>query len=311
MNRSLLLSSCSLSLALVLGAACSSDPVSSSSPPVVAAEDGSVGAPVGDAEADGGGGEVDGASPVDAGPPASSKGTGGLPCTTTQKVSGRSLCVAKVGSIEMKILLPEGGAGPMRLGMYVHGDGAGAHKSGSVFKPMIPWADAQHAIGVSFLAPNGCAWWQTPTHDCAATVVERDVNADNAKALVAALVALHAAYDIRTDGYRYYGASGGSIFLTDEWLPLHAGTYPGVFALMCGGEASPRPYAWDVTNAAARAKSPLWFTYGDQDYLLADEQAAVAGFKGKGFVVTEKVVAGAGHCEFDGHGEALGIWGAN
>jgi hypothetical protein len=27
--------------------------------------------------------------------------------------------------------------------------------------------------------------------------------------------------------------------------------------------------------------------------------------------VTEKVIPGAGHCEFDAHGEAVGIWSAN
>ena len=119
------------------------------------------------------------------------------------------------------------------------------------------------------------------------------------------------AYDVRTDGLRYYGASGGSIFLTDEWIPLHAGTYPGVFAIMCGGDASSRTYAWDTTDAALRAKNPLWFTYGDQDFLLTDEKASVAAFKGKGFAVTEKVVPNAGHCAFDAHAEAMGIWSAN
>jgi hypothetical protein len=54
-----------------------------------------------------------------------------------------------------------------------------------------------------------------------------------------------------------------------------------------------------------------WFTYGDRELLLADEKAAVADFKGKGFAVTEKVVPNAGHCAFDAHGEAVGIWTQN
>lgn len=101
---------------------------------------------------------------------------------------------------------------------------------------------------------------------------------------------------VRTDALRYYGASGGSIFLTDQWIPLQGGKYPGVFALMCGGEVPSRPYAWDPANAALRSSNPL---------------AAVAGSRGKGFAVTEKVVANAGHCEFDAHGEAVGIWTQN
>ena len=45
--------------------------------------------------------------------------------------------------------------------------------------------------------------------------------------------------------------------------------------------------------------------------LLDDEKSAVADFRGKGFAVTEKVVANAGHCELDAHGEAVGIWTEN
>ncbi|MDB4943980.1 MAG: hypothetical protein JWP97_3514 [Labilithrix sp.] len=309
MRRLSIFSSAVFALSLVLGAACSSDP---SGAPAVATVDATADAADGEpAAADASAPDADAAVTADAGPVPSSGGKGGLPCTSTQTVSGRTVCVTRVGSVEMKILLPLGGAGALRLGLYLHGDGAAAHKSGSVFKPMIAWADAQHGIGVSFLAPNGCAWWQTPAHDCASAQVDRDAAAENATALAAAVVALEGAYDIETDAYRYYGASGGSIFLTDEWIPLHGGDHPGVFALMCGGEASPRAYAWDPTNAAARAKNPLWFTYGDMDFLLTDEQAAVAAFKGKGFSVTEKIVPGAGHCEFDGHGEAMGIWTAN
>ena len=226
-------------------------------------------------------------------------------------VSGRSICTAKVGSVELKILEPMGGSGPMRLGLYLHGDGAAAHKSGSVFKPMIAWADAQHGLGVSLLAPNGCAWWLSPTHDCTTQQTDPDLDAANATALVMAIDAIMKAFDVRTDGMRYYGASGGSIFLTDEWIPLQGGAYPGVFALMCGGDVSARAYAWDASNASLRARSPLWFTYGDNDFLLTDEQATVAAFKGKGFAVTEKVLPNAGHCEFDAHGEAMGIWSQN
>ncbi len=275
------------------------------------------GADPGTGATDGGSGDPDAtAAPTDdAAPeagapvtPPSSGGKGGLTCTSSVDVSGRSICTAKIGSVEVRILEPSGGSGPMRLGLYLHGDGAAAHKSGSVFKPMIAWADAEHGLGVSFLAPNGCAWWQSPTHDCTLQTTDPDVAGENAPALVTAVEAILKAFDVRTDGMRYYSASGGSIFLTDEWIPLHGGTYPGVFAIMCGGVVSTRTYAWDTTDASLRAKNPLWFTYGDMDFLLADEQATVAAFKGKSFAVTEKVLPNAGHCEFDAHGEAIGIW---
>lgn len=291
-------------LAVLAVVACSSEPTSDGTPGPTSDAAGSP--PIEDS-----GAPIEAAPPSDAAAPPGSGGKGGLICTSRADVSGRSICTAKIGSVELKILEPKEGSGPMRLGVYVHGDGAGAHKSGSVFKPMIAWADAQHALGVSFLAPNGCAWWQSPTHDCASQQTDPDVAAANAAALALAIDAIMNAYDVRTDGFRYYGASGGSIFLTDEWLPLQAAKYPGVFALMCGGEASTRKFVWDIFSAPLRGKNPLWFTYGDQDFLLSDEQAAVAAFKGRGFAVIEKVLPNAGHCAFDAHGEAIAIWTQN
>ena len=94
-------------------------------------------------------------------------------------------------------------------------------------------------------------------------------------------------------------------------VPLQGGAYPGVFALMCGGEKSLRAYAWNTNDATLRARNPLWFTYGDRDDLLSDIQTSVADFKSKQFAVTEKIVANAGHCEFNSHGEAIGIWTAS
>ncbi len=70
-------------------------------------------------------------------------------------------------------------------------------------------------------------------------------------------------------------------------------------------------YSWNTADAALRAKSPLYFTYGDKDFLLPDIRQAVSTFKTKGFAVTENVVAGATHCAFDGNAEVMRIWSAN
>jgi hypothetical protein len=241
-----------------------------------------------------------------------SAGSGGLPCSRQESLGGgRTSCVTTVRGVELKLVLPASGAGAMRLGLYLHGDGAEAHESGSVATAMVPWADATHGIGVSALAPNRCSWWQSLRHDCASLQTERDLEGENVALLAGAIDAIASAYDVRTDGLRYYGSSGGSIFLTEAWIPLQAGNYPGVFALMCGGEPTSRAYAWDLTNASWRARNPLWFTYGDQD-VLAPEIARVAeDFRSVKFTVTEKVFPGAGHCQFNGTAEAMAIWTAN
>ena len=303
-----------LSIALACGLGCSS---STTTATPGAALDGDGGASPNASDGSDMTSPVEGGQAVDAAPATipSSGGHGGLACTRSDDLGGgRMSCVAKVGSVELKVALPKAAganAPPLRLGLYLHGDGAAAHKSNGVLKAMLPWADAHNGLAVSALAPNGCAWWLTPMHDCAGTATDADVAGDNAAALVIALDALRKAFDIRTDGVRYYGSSGGSIFLTNEWLPLQAGTYPGVFALMCGGETTTRTYAWDASDATLRAKNPLWFTYGDQDFLAPDITSAIASYKAKGFAVTQKVIAGATHCAFDAHGEAMTIWSAN
>ncbi len=289
-------------------AACSSSDPAATSPapdPTPGPDDAS--APSGDSGISDGGAKPD----APAAAVASSKGTGGLTCASQADLGGgRKACTVKVGSVELKVMLPSK-TGPLRLGLYLHGDGAGAHKSNSALKAMIAWSDAQAGLGVSALAPNGCSWWQTPTWDCASSTNEPDLAAANAAALAAAFDAILKAYDVRLDGVRYYGSSGGSIFLTDEWIPLHGGTYPGVHAVMCGGDASSRTYGWDKNDATLRAKHKLFFTYGDQDYLKPDIEKAIAAFQGAKFDVTTKVVAGAQHCAFDGHAEAMAIWTAN
>lgn len=295
----------------VLVAACSSSGADAPAPSNVAAtpiDDG--GAPIENDGSTPDGGASDGAS----GPVPSSQGKGGLACTRRDSLgSGREACVVKIGAVELKVLEPKAGEAtkPLRLGIYLHGDGAGAHKSGSALRAMIGWSDANAGLGVSALAPNGCAWWQTPAHDCAATESDPDDGAANTPALVSALDAVAKAYDIRLDGIRYYTSSGGSIFLTDQWLPLQGNKYPGVSAIMCGGIATPRKFAWNTSDAAERGKHRLFFTYGDQDFLKTDIEASIAAFEGSKFAVTTKVIPGAEHCVFDAHGEAVGIWSAN
>jgi hypothetical protein len=234
----------------------------------------------------------------------------GLPCSREDDLGGgRRSCLTKVGSVELRIVTPLGGAGPMRLGLHLHGDGAVAHLDNSALAAMIPWVDAQRGIGVSALAPNGCAWWLKPSYDCASDPSEPDVDAENVAPLAAALDAVMVAYDVRTDGLRYYGASGGSIFLTGEWLPLEGARYPGVFAIMCGGSA-PRPFAWDAGDAALRDRSTLAFTYGEADPLLSEIRRSIDALSGKMFAIRETILSGPGHCAFDTHAAAVAIWSA-
>lgn len=287
--------------------------------------DGSPAAPVtsdadvvddGDRDGDAGGSDPTDAgapdAPVDAGP-ASSGGNGGLTCTSTGNLpGGRTYCLTTIGGAELKLALPQGGTGPLSVALYLHGDGAGAYKSDGAMKALLPWADAHHAIFVSVLSPNRCAWWQVPTQtDCSDGSLEHaDREGVNADALREVLEAVRAAYDVTNGPLFYYGSSGGSIFLTRSFLRRFGDRFPGVFALNCGGEKADRAFAWDPADATKRASTVLSYTYGDQDFLKADIEAAIPFYEGLGFPSESKVIAGAAHCAFDGHGRAAEVWSA-
>lgn len=252
----------------------------------------------------------------------SSHGAGGIVCEKQGDLdveagaAPRQYCLAREGGVEFRFAMPIAPSGPLTIGLYVHGDGAGAYRSNSAIETLLPWADAHDAIMVAARAPNGCAWWLRPDYACPSDpttpvneATDRDLAHANADALDAVLKKIRASYDITNGPLFYYGSSGGSVFLTSSFIPKYGDVYPGAFAINCGGEVpAPGSIGWDFTDASKRGPSKLWFTYGDQDFLLADEQAAVAYYQGQGFSVYEQVLPGKGHCEFDGHGRALEVW---
>lgn len=138
--------------------------------------------------------------------PASSHGQGGIACSSTGVAtdSGKSYsyCVAKAGSVEMKIVEPEKGAtGPLRLALYLHGDGAGPYGSDLDLRKLAPFTSTHGVLLVAALAPNACAWWLKPSYTtCDATTPipasAVDEGGENAAALKAAIDALRAGWDI-------------------------------------------------------------------------------------------------------------------
>lgn len=309
--------------ALVLGAtACSSDAAESPQPD----QDAGVrnDADVQDASNGDASSESDSGLQADAGPQTdaaiddastagSSQGSGGLDCSSEPSLGGdRSFCLASESGVEVKLAVPADFASntsPLRLGLYLHGDGAGAHRSNSAMRTLLPWIDEHHAIMVSVLAPNGCAWWLSPEHDCASDTEDRDVDGANARALDAVLQTIRSRYDIANDAMFYYGSSGGSVFLTSNFFPRFGDRYPGAMALNCGGEApTASSFTWDVANAGQRGSTRMWFTYGSNDFLRTEIEASIGAHRGFGFDVQEKRIEGAGHCEFDGHGRAREVW---
>lgn len=253
----------------------------------------------------------DGSAPSD---PGSTKGTGGIACASQEDAGGgRKVCVVTLGGTEVKFVEPSGGSGTLKIGAYLHGDGAAAHKSNSAIKALLPWADKHHVLVVSVLSPNRCAWWQDPTQtDCSASATPvPDTEGKNADTFKSVLDALRGAYDVSLGNAYYYGSSGGSIFLTASFVRRFGDGYPGIYALNCGGEKPKKSFSWDTSDVGKRAGTKLFFTYGDKDELKKDIEVAIPFFSGLGFPTDTKIVVDAGHCEFDGHGRAAEIFEAN
>ncbi|MGC4114996.1 MAG: hypothetical protein QM765_10380 [Myxococcales bacterium] len=267
--------------------------------------DGAVVTPDGAIEESDAGGEG-----ADAGP-ASSHGTGGLTCSSTGSVSvsgtSYSFCVATVAGVEMKIVEPEPGTGPVRLAVYTHGDGAGPYTSGLAIKKHAPWTTKHRVLYVAAKAPNGCAWWLKPSYttcDGVTPIPETavDVGGENAQALLAAIEALRAGWDVLDSPVLFGGSSGGSIFLSASFFPLHGDRFPGAYALSCGGDDPwAGSMAWDTTKPELVGATKLYFTYGDKDFVKPDVLDAIAYFQGLSLpmdvkVIAESVAEGASHC---------------
>ncbi|MFZ5440663.1 MAG: hypothetical protein ACOZQL_11690 [Myxococcota bacterium] len=257
-------------------------------------------------------GQVD-AGPADGGT-GSSHGSGKLACSRTGTVSTsagvKTYCVATVGGVELKIIEPDDvatNAAPLQLALYVHGDGARAYFNDTAPRLHAPWTTRRHVLYVAALAPNTCAWWTKPSVnpcDAGVTTADRDQDGLNADALEAVVTALRAHWDLADAPVLFGGASGGSIFLSADYLPRYGAAHPGVWALSCGGEIPWTPITGDVRS------SFLSFTWGDQDFLLPDITAAVAWFGDAGVPLATRVIAGAQHCAFDHLGRTVEIWDA-
>lgn len=307
---------------------------SACSSPESGASDGGADASGGDADAqrDGAADAADGAADVrdgaadttdgapdardagaDAATPTSTGGAGGVTCVSTGSLaSGRVYCAGVLGGSEFKLEVPPAPTGPLRIVAFIHGDGAEDYLDNSAMEALVPWADAHGAAVLAVKSPNACAWWQHPSQtDCTpAAPFMPDLDGLNADALRAVLDGVRAGYDVTLGPAFYYGASGGSVFLTRSFLRRFGDRYPGYYALNCGGERSPKSFEWDVASAATRGPTRLYFTYGDLDFLRPDIEVAIPYFNGLGFPTDAVMVANAEHCAFDTNARSLAVFSA-
>ena len=257
-------------------------------------------------------------SPAQEEPGHTSRGLGGLTCKSTGKVTVNRVdypyCVVQVGEAELKIVEPRPSAasGPLRLALYLHGDGAGDYTADTALKNQAPWASAHHVLYVAALAPNRCSWWtnRPATVPCVddATDSERDLEGRSARALARVIDTLRGGWNLRDD-ILFGGSSGGAFFLAASFLPRYGDRYHGIYALGCGGEPPWTGHLdWNSADPRRLGRTRLFYKYGTRDPYVADIQRSIVYYQAQAFPLFEEVVPNAEHCAFDHLGWSRDIW---
>lgn len=248
----------------------------------------------------------------------SSHGSGKLPCESTGTVVNGSTtytyCVVTIAGAELKIIEPQDTSPgtPLKLAIYLHGDGARAHDGNTAPRLQAPWTTTHRALYVSARAPNHCSWWTKPTLTTClddSPPEDRDLDGKNAEVFVQILTALRGGWDLLDEPILFGGSSGGSVFLTASFLPKYGDRYPGVFALSCGGEVPwSGSLSWDSTQPTLRGPTRLFYTYGDSDPYILDIQDSVSFFGTHFLPIEERIVPDTTHCAFDHIGRVTEVW---
>ena len=243
--------------------------------------------------------------------------SGGIACTSQGNLAveagaaPRQYCEAQEGESAFRFVLPAAPTGPMRLGIFLHGDELAGYEDDAALEELLPWADAHNTLMVSVQAPNGCSWWLGPQYSCVGLNLpaDRENAMANADALVAVIEKFREAYDLDAGPVFFSSISGGSTFLTYNFFAKYGNVYPGPLAVNCGGETpAAGTVTWDTTQAMLRGATKMWFTIGANDDLLEYVDPAVAYFTGLQFPVFENILPDTGHCEFDTHGRTAAVW---
>ncbi len=233
-------------------------------------------------------------------------GKGGLPCTSAAtQYDGQPYCSTAIEDVEVKLFVPAApGPDPMQLAVYLHGDTANGYYEDWGFEALSAWATAHRVLFFAALAPNGCSWWR-PKDTCGADVYDEGYNTEQ---LVGVIRAVGKAYDVYTQEILFVGYSGGSTFLTRQYVPMVGNELPGVMVLNCGG-VDPQPFDW-APSPETTPLLPLHYTFGTDDFMTEYIYPSMADYEAMGFSVDELELPGYGHCDgsYDWDGRTISLW---
>ncbi len=174
---------------------------------------------------------------------------------------------------------------PYGLSIYLHGDGGGDYSW--VFDSLVKTSKKQNLIGIVVKAPNIERRWYNG-------------GLANAKFLDELIEKeLLAKYNIDKTRIYFIGTSGGSQFLSGQFIPNYGSKYNSGALLLCGG-----PKNWQNTISSTPefiSKFKFYWYSGTNDFLYDQIQDGIEYYKGLGMQVDSEMIPGGSHCTFPGN----------
>lgn len=111
--------------------------------------------------------------------------------------------------------------------------------------------------------------------------------------------------------FMYWSASGGSWFLSSNFIPTGLTFAPGPLALNCGG-APPSSAFVERVPISVRNLSPIGFFHGSEDFLTDEVSAALTIYQSLSWPdLHREVFSGEGHCGRSFHDENIAWFSQN
>lgn len=233
--------------------------------------------------------------------PANVPGDNPLPCDETFEHRGHTGCLSTIDGLQVKYFPLERGA-VTNLAVFLHGDTANDWSENFGFRPAIlDWAQERNILVLGAVATSSYDEGGLPAYGAA--------QAQQATELITLIETFRDAYNASTERAYYWGVSGGSWFISSQFIARMAPRMPGIYVANCGGSGMSYGWDWDPSeDTALRDSIAVYYNYGSEDFLAGAAHGSHLDFDGRGIVGEELIHDGATHCDHPIAAPTIAFW---